>query len=338
MATAKKLKSGKWRTLVYSHTENGKRKYESFTADTKKESEYLAAEFAISKETKGQECLSMTFGKALDDYINKRSSVLSPATIREYKRLRQKNLKLIIDISLKDITQQLIQEQVNEEAITHSAKSVRNMHGLISAILKVYRPDFALHTALPKKVRPNIYIPTDVEIKHLLKTVENTSLEIPVLLAAFGPMRRGEICALDSDDIVGNIIHVRRSMVLNEHKDWIVKSPKSYAGDRYIEFPDFVIDKLKDIEGSITSLTPDNVTKKFVNTLKRIGLKHFRFHDLRHYNASISHALGIPDQYIMTRGGWSSDRVLKNVYRHTMSDRMQQMTNKANEHFKTLLE
>ena len=54
MAKAKKLPSGQWRTLVYSHTEkvNGKDKriYESFTADTKKESEYLAAEFALNKK------------------------------------------------------------------------------------------------------------------------------------------------------------------------------------------------------------------------------------------------------------------------------------------------
>jgi hypothetical protein len=37
MAMAKKLPSGQWRTLVYSHKDlDGKRRYESFTADTKK--------------------------------------------------------------------------------------------------------------------------------------------------------------------------------------------------------------------------------------------------------------------------------------------------------------
>ena len=42
MATAKKLKSGSWRCLVYDCMEDGKRKYKSFTAPTKKEAEHGA--------------------------------------------------------------------------------------------------------------------------------------------------------------------------------------------------------------------------------------------------------------------------------------------------------
>ncbi len=30
------------------------------------------------------------------------------------------------------------------------------------------------------------------------------------------------------------------------------------------------------------------------------------------------HAIGIPDQYIMARGGWGSDKVLKAIYRGTI--------------------
>ena len=54
MAKAKKLKSGAWRTLVFSHFEiiDGKKQrvYESFTSPDKKESEYMAAEFAREKK------------------------------------------------------------------------------------------------------------------------------------------------------------------------------------------------------------------------------------------------------------------------------------------------
>ena len=40
MAKAKKLASGSWRCLVYSHTDpDGKRRYKSFTAANKKEAE-----------------------------------------------------------------------------------------------------------------------------------------------------------------------------------------------------------------------------------------------------------------------------------------------------------
>ena len=66
------------------------------------------------------------------------------------------------------------------------------------------------------------------------------------------------------------------------------------------------------------------------------GLPHFRFHDLRHYCASIQHAIGIPDAYIMQRGGWGSDGVLKEVYRHAMSDKENEMNTKANDNFNNL--
>ncbi|MBR0090420.1 MAG: site-specific integrase, partial [Lachnospiraceae bacterium] len=58
-----------------------------------------------------------------------------------------------------------------------------------------------------------------------------------------------------------------------------------------------------------------------------------RFHDLRHYSASILHAIGVPDQYIMERGGWSDDRVLKAVYRNTLDDQSKAFTKKANDYF-----
>lgn len=85
--------------------------------------------------------------------------------------------------------------------------------------MRVYRPNFALNTALPKKVRPEIYVPSDAEIEQLLSSVDGTGMELPVLLAAFGPMRRGEICALSSEDISGNIVHVCKNMVINGDRE-----------------------------------------------------------------------------------------------------------------------
>ena len=62
----------------------------------------------------------------------------------------------------------------------------------------------------------------------------------------------------------------------------------------------------------------------------------FRFHDLRHYSASIMHAIGIPDQYIMARGGWKTDTVLKAVYRNVINDEQKKFTDKINSHFTTM--
>ncbi len=75
------------------------------------------------------------------------------------------------------------------------------------------------------------------------------------------------------------------------------------------------------------------ITKSFPRLLKGAGLPHFRFHDLRHYSASIQHAIGIPDAYIMQRGGWGNDGVLKQVYRHAMISQEKGMSKKANDYF-----
>lgn len=348
MAKAKKLPSGSWRCQVYSHIEEiqlpdgstkKKRVYKSFTCDDttskgKRKCEALAAEWAAKKET--VQSTEMTFGEALDKYIDSRENVLSPRTIMDYRAARRNYVQQLMAIKIDDLSQQHIQQAINLESLHLSPKTVRNIHGLISAVIKVYRPDFALNTALPKKERVELYIPTDEEVKKLLSAVQDTEMELPVLLAAFGPMRRGEICALESSDISGNIVHVTKNMVKDGSGGWIIKTPKSYAGDRYIDYPDFVAAKWAGISGRIVHLTPNNITDKFKYCLKRAELPHFRFHDLRHYSASIQHALGIPDSYIMQRGGWGNDGTLKAVYRHALADKSKEMDSLANQHFEKL--
>ena len=349
MATAKKLPSGSWRVRVYSHTEQvlqadgtmkEKKVYKSFTCDDttpkgKRKCEAEAAAWAQDKESNSR-IESITFGKALDNYILSRENILSPRTIMDYKATRKNYIQSLMNIKIENITQEDIQTAINIEALKLSPKTVRNIHGLISATLKVYRPSMALNTSLPKKKRVELYIPTDSEVKRLLRSVEGTDMELPVLLSAFGPMRRGEICALDSSDIQGNIVHVCKNMVRTESNEWIIKTPKSYSGDRYIEYPDFVADKWKGKIGRIVNLNPNNITDRFQYCLKNAGLEHFRFHDLRHYSASILHALGIPDVYIMQRGGWGNDSTLKSVYRHALSDKMKEANATANKHFSSL--
>lgn len=349
MAAAKKLPSGSWRCLVYSHTEEipqpdgtvkKKRIYKSFTDDDpspkgKRRCEKAAADWANSKE-QSNSTPQMTFGEAVDAYISAREAVLSPCTIRDYKSIRKNKVSSLMNISLRDISPEQIQNAINIEALSVSPKTVRNIHGLVSAVLASYRPDIALHTVLPKKVRPSLYVPSDGEIKRLMEYAKGSEMELPILLAAFGPMRRGEIAALESEDITGNVVHVRKNMVRTPDRAWIVKSPKSYAGDRYIEYPDFVADKFKGIDGRIVNMNPGSITDRFNRMLKSAGLPHFRFHDLRHYSASIQHAIGIPDAYIMKRGGWKNDTVLKNVYRHVLEEKEKEMNRKTNDYFSEL--
>lgn len=359
MPTAKKLPSGSWRCQVFSHYEpvydssgkavmdhkTGKQKqkriYESFTSEDpskagKRKAEALAAEFAAKKDVLNLSGIHMTFGDALNKYIQERTSVLSPASIRKYKSMQKNCLAPLSNYKLKDLTQDIIQDHVNTTASKMSPKSVRDMNGLITAVMARFYPDCRLSTTLPKKLRPDIYVPSEKDIKLLMKAAENTRIEVPILLAAFGAMRRGEIAALKKSDITNNTIHISQTMVMNDNAEWVLKAPKSYAGDRYVTVPAFVIQKFMELPTDSVGMHPNRITACFASVLKRAGLPHFRFHDLRHYNASIQHALGIPDAYIMQSGGWGNDSVLKEVYRHALPDVQEKMNNAALQYFESM--
>lgn len=95
MAKAKKLPSGNWRVNQFiCRNENGKQVFESFTAPTKKEAEYLAAEFAL-KNKKPRE--ARTLGEAIDLYIASREGILSDTTIAGYQKIRRNDFQDIID-------------------------------------------------------------------------------------------------------------------------------------------------------------------------------------------------------------------------------------------------
>lgn len=324
MAKAKKLPSGSWRVLVYDgKDENGKRRYQSFTADTKKQAEYMAAQYAIThKAVKASE---MTLAEAFAQYIQSKDQVLSPSTIKGYYKIKRTNLQQLMSVRLCDLTQAMIQNAINREAAQLSPKTVRNVHGLLSAVLSVYLPEMNLHTALPQRKRPELYIPSTEDVQKIIQAAQGSELEKAIMLAAFGSLRRSEIAALLRSDINGNQITVNKAMVRSEDHEWVIKQPKTEAGYRTITLPTFVIERISQCEERVVALTPGSITNQFVLLLERCKVPRFRFHDLRHYQASILHAMGVPDKYIIERGGWRTDSTLKNIYQHTMDEKRQEV-------------
>lgn len=334
MAKAKQLPSGNWRVQA-KLTIDGKTIVRSFTAETARKAEALALQWQeLTKEENKID--NITLRQAYERYIAAKEKVLSPGTVREYKRSAERDLQSIMDLKLTALTQEKIQSAINIEAATHSPKTIRNMHGLLSSVLAMFMPDITLHTTLPQKKPTEMYIPDDEDIKKLIAAVKDTRLEIPVLLAAFGPMRRGEICALTSDDIKGNTVTINKSLVQNERGEWEIKAPKTVSSYRSIDFPDFVIDRIKGISGKITDMTPTAITSALAKCLKNNNIPHFRFHDLRHYNVSILHAMNVPDKYIMARGGWRTNYTMNNVYKHALKTKQNEFDTKITDHFSEL--
>ncbi len=334
MATAKKLPSGKWRCLIFTGMENGKRKYKSFTAGTKKEAELMATQYVMDQEASEKNRGILLFKTAMELYNGSKEAILSPYSITSYltiKKYLESHFTAFCDRNIFDISQKDIQAVINEMARTLEPKTVRSRHGYIVSVLKENGYEKSIKTQLPQKKRPDNYIPTEEEVRRLLEVSKGTELEVPIMLAAFGMMRRGEICALTLDDFTGNLVHIHKNKVRDHNGDFHIKSPKTYSGDRYIELPQFVTDTIRR-KGYVTNYLPDTITKNFEILLKRNHLPHFRFHDLRHFSASVRHTL-VPDVYTMKTGGWASENILQGIYRHALSDREKEMSDKVNDYF-----
>ena len=333
------LPSGNIRVQVYDYTDyNGKRHYKSFVAPTRKEAQEQARKWKILRKTRQEEEEDITIAEAVERYIRFKENVLSPGTVREYRLTQKRHFDSIGRRRMSEIKSATVQIWISELAAKGlSPKTIRNVYGLLRASLDMFAPDLRIRITLPQRQKPELYCPNDNDIRTLLQSIQGTELELAVLLAAFGPLRRGEICALTDKDLDGTTLHVRHGMVLGPDNMWIIKAPKPPDSIRDVELPDFVAEKFRGRTGQLVRMDPDTVTRRFSRALKKIDVPRFRFHDLRHYGASIMHAIGIPDQYIMQRGGWASDNIMKTVYRNVIDLEAKRNNRKINQYFSDIM-
>jgi integrase len=342
------LPSGNVRVQIYLYTDDkGKRHYKSFVAASRKEAKEMATRWKLDMKDKPikqynepdeDEDEDITVSQAIERYLSVKKGVLSPSTLRGYIGMQRQYFGGAFGRKrLSELTNPSVQIWISDLASKQlSPKTVRNAYGLLSASLEMFAPDLILKVKLPQKKRPDLYCPNDNDIKKLLEAIKGTDLEIAVLLAAFGPLRRGEISALTDKNVEGRIIHVRDNMVKGPDNQWYIKQPKTDDSTRDVEMPAFVIDRISSKKGKLVDMNPDYITHRFGRVLKKIDIPHFRFHDLRHYAASIMHAIGIPDQYILQRGGWASDNIMKAVYRNVIDLETVRQNKKINKHFEKL--
>ena len=343
MSEARKLPSGKWRNQLYvGRDANGKRIYESFTADTKREADRLAANRARELEMGVQKSRAphlLTVGEAVDDYITANESVLAPKTIREYKGYRRRYFQGLMPLRIRDLSNIRVQTEINMEARRLSPKSVRNAWGLVLTAIHAAVPDARYDVNLPAKRKTEMNIPTEEELVSLLQDIEGTRLEIPVLIAATCGLRRGEIGALrfpEDVDPKRNVLRVRRVMTQDDSGEWFVEDrTKTYESTRDVDCPPWLVEKLLSLPPDYKPVHPAYMTSGFARAAKRRGL-NIHFHNLRHYYASLLISLGAPDQYIMKRMGHTTPNMLHTVYGHIMRDRDREITDSLNDRLETM--
>lgn len=258
---------------------------------------------------------SMPFSKACEAYIDAKSNVISPSSIRGYNSIIKQFSDNLRNASINALTTPMVQAEVNKYAVSHSPKSTANYSGFIVSVLKFYGHDVGKIT-LPQKEKKSPYIPNENEVKAIFDAVKGSKYEIPILLSAMG-LRRSEICALTLSDLNGKILTISKAKVQNERKEWVIKATKTTDSTRTIELPDYLVSLIN--ERGFYDGHPELIYRKLTQVQSELGIPHFPLHKMRHFFASYLHQLGkYTDKQIQDMGGWKTDRVMKTVYTHSM--------------------
>ena len=340
MAKARKLPSGAWRTQASKMT-GGKRVVRSFTVhpdetggnsrNAKVKSELLAREW--QSEIEVEEVCSVTVGEAIDRYIKDREKVLSPRSIRDYRALIP-FFDPIKDICISDIKTSEIQALINEWSVNLGTKTIRNRTGFLMSVLNYSDCDRRFKLRYPQRTVKKKPVPDTDDLQRLLSEAADSFRPL-IMLAAFGSLRRGEVCALKQKDISKDMktVYVHADMIQTEKGIVYKDMPKTSGSVRTVQLPKFVIDSLPltdDPEAFVFDYTINMVTSDFTRLRNKCGLE-CSFHSLRKYAASFRSDLKIPQKYIEEVGGWKNDStVLRDVYDNALTSSRKKYTQIAN--------
>lgn len=268
----------------------------------------------------------MSLGDYLKDWVSRKRTTIEETTYREYLRMIEHTIAPYFDGA--GVRLQTCKACDIEKFYTHkmdvggvSANTVSHYQAcLFSAFKDACRLDHVASNPAEKVVLPKVqkfkgayYTPSEVEL--LLEASMGTWLEIPVYLAVWFGLRRGEIAGIRWSDIDFDKKTLTISGVVSynsgaEQKLQYRGRAKSAAGMRAFPLTDAHVKKLKhwkaqqsanrliagaeyDVEweaflcvhelGGLIS--PNYVSWAFPVFLKKHGLRKVRFHDLRHTNA-----------------------------------------------------
>jgi integrase len=349
LATARKLPSGTWRTRAYAGLNpDASRHYVSYTADTKAASERGALDAV--KEWQDSCGMSVkqhtiTFEQASSQYLSDRKNVLSPSTTRAYIIMLRNHMQSIKNTKVQDIRSIDLQKEVDIDSKTLSPKYVRNLYSLVLSIICSVIEDARFKVILPQRKKFVYEDANDLDIQRLMIAAQGSRLETAVGIASFTGMRRSEIAALKREDLdtQSNVIHVRRAMVPalddNGKETWAIKGTKNTDSERDIDISPYEMEFILSRDSGkeyILGVLPDTITTEFDEYKKKLGLK-IRFHDLRSYNVSIMHLLGIPDKLIIKRTGHATPYVMNRVYNRATKDRVRKASEVVYSHFDSML-
>lgn len=353
-------KDGRWEgRYVVGHDEKGRPKTKNVLAKTKGE---CAAKLKALKESlKGTEPErpkgDMTFGAWLDHwYQTDCKPAIKPKTQADYEnRIYQHIIPELGDIPLSQLSQSDLQQfyqrmkqggrlrRVEQYGPGLSDRMVKSCHvtccmALDKAVADgVILKNPAANCKAPVTHPREMTVLTGEEIQRLLIQAKEDGCYELLLLELSTGLRRGEILALQWDDLDFRTGALRIERQVQRIKgELVVSQPKTKASSRSVILPGPILNVLERYRKSCTSrwmfpspkkedspLDPAAVRKKLAAVLKRAGCKQLRFHDLRHTFATNALEHGMDIKTLSAIIGHVSSATTLNVYAH-VTDEMRQ--------------
>lgn len=317
----------------------------SFTASSPRKVERLV-DAAKQAQTR-RELVGITMDDAVKRYIDSRRHTISPSTISSYDKWYRERFQTLHSIPISLVTNQILQEAIDQECslTTYTGrpiapKTVINAFGLYRSAILWLRPDFRVDVVLPRTVKTYKDLPSPGDV---ISAVRGTDIELPVLLAMWMSLTESEIRGIKVSSIRGGVLYVEEAVVQIDGMPVHKQAAKAFDRNRKNRIPDYIMklieqtDAWKTGEGYIETRTGNALYKRFQRVLEKAGIKPMRFHELRHLFASIGLQLGIPEKYLMEKGGWSTPHVMRSVYQHTFTSEMDRMTEMLDSYFQGLL-
>lgn len=256
-------------------------------------------------------------------------------------------LKDITSINIEEYLDNILQKKYRNKNLTK--KTVLRHYGLLwQAFKKMKQLDIIKKNPMKKVIKPvddkvmvySIY--TADKIFDLLNIIDGKKIDIPVCLAGFLGLRRGEVAGLKWK----NVFFDQRYIQIKDTKTIVgpnvIKKdiPKNKSSIRKIFLPDFIFFKLKKeyirqkeitLKTGITfeyvmqwdcgkDFRPNYISNCLKETLEKHNLPHIRFHDLRHSFASIANDNRVSLHDISLALGHSEERTTSKIYIHTFDD------------------
>ena len=304
----------------------------------------------------------------VNEFLNEKKYGIKKRTFLFYNQMINLHIANEIgDVELNDLTQNKLNEFIinkyefgnkkNKGGLSYS--TIKSLQGILNRCLKfAYKRKYlSERLEIDVSIKQNNVKKVEALTKEEQFKIEKYLLDkkrkycYGILISLYKGMRLGELLALRWEDIdyKNKTINIRRTTcrVLENNKTIIIEdTPKTLSSFREIPLTNFVISILKELkqyqnnksEYVISKNTGKRIETRsyqesFSRLLKRLKIRHYGFHSLRHTFATRCLELGVDIKTLSELLGHTNPTVTLNRYVHSNIELKKAAMNKLSKKF-----